>query len=95
MTVTFEGMTKEDNAKIVNIVRRASDIVREKKLKATFDRMDTVMDISAVHLKTPIDLDRLLEFDDFNLLHDVFGIIRHINRETGELKNCFLPKACR
>jgi len=71
------------------------DFILEKEMEVTFDRFDTMMDISAVHLKTPIDLDRLLEFDDFNLLHDVFGIIRHVDRETGELKNCFLPKACR
>lgn len=39
-----------------------------------------------------VDLGRLLDFDDFNFAHDVFGIQQHIDRGTGELAHCFLPR---
>ena len=30
--------------------------------------------------------------DDFNLMHDVTGINAHINRYSGKLERCFLPR---
>lgn len=51
------------------------------------------MDIVACHANgCPLDLERLSKADDFNIAHDVFGISRHLNRDTGELMNCFLPR---
>ena len=55
--------------------------------------MDTIMDIAAAHLNgCPLKLDELLHADDFNFLHDVFGIMNNINRQTGKLENNFLPR---
>ncbi len=55
--------------------------------------MDAEMDLSATHCNgMPLDLDRLASADDANFGHDIFGIRRHINRETGELQNCFVPR---
>ena len=54
---------------------------------------DFLMDITAVHANgCRLDLDRLLAADDFNFSHDVFGIERHLNRQTGQLEDCFLPR---
>lgn len=51
------------------------------------------MDINACHSNgNPLDLKALLEADDFNFCHDVFGIRNHINRATGQLENCFSPR---
>lgn len=50
------------------------------------------MDLLAAHNNCPLDLTQLLDADDSNFAHDVFGIRRHINRETGELENCFSPR---
>ena len=36
--------------------------------------------------------EELAEADDFNLAHDVFGIHRHIDEATGELRDCFVPR---
>lgn len=64
----------------------------------TRDRQDIVMDFCAVqNSSTPVDLSRLLDADDFNFAHDVFGIARHLDRDdgsksAGELLNCFLPR---
>jgi len=55
-------------------------------------KMDLVMDISAAHLTTKLDLTKLLEFDNINFFHDVLGIQHHINRNNGELEDCFLPR---
>jgi hypothetical protein len=30
--------------------------------------------------------------DDANFTHDVFGIRKYLNRETGELTMCFVPR---
>lgn len=53
------------------------------------------MDLIATHNSNPLDLERLLAADDFNFIHDVYGIARHIDRETGELGGCFSPRFSR
>lgn len=58
-------------------------------------QIDVAMDISAVHAQIPLRLDDLLGFDNFNFSHDMVGIRRHLNRETGVLENCFLPRAAK
>jgi hypothetical protein len=63
-----------------------------------YKRMNLVMDLTAadgVNGNRPLDWDRLLSADDFNFMHDIAGISRHINRETGELEGHFLPRFTR
>lgn len=44
------------------------------------------MDVTACHCNgCPLRLQELLEADDFNFTHDVFGIRRFIDRTTGEM----------
>lgn len=86
--------TTEDAALIQQIADRAA------KLAATFDltyqRPDIGMDITAVHVNScPLDLEKLLDFDDGNFGHDVFGIRRFLDRDTGELRDCFVPRCAR
>ena len=57
-----------------------------------FIQMTIAMDIEAVHSSNPLRLKDLLEADDTDFAHDVYGIGRNINRTTGELENCFLPR---
>jgi len=55
--------------------------------------MDADMDVTACHANgNKLDLAGLLAADDFNFSHDVFGIYRHIDRDTGKLGNCFRPR---
>ena len=59
---------------------------------AEFQRT-TLMDIIAVHANgCPLKLSELLTAPRFDFTHDVFGIRRHLNRETGQLQDCFLPR---
>lgn len=54
---------------------------------------DAQMDITAVHANgTPLRLCDLLLADDANFGHDVFGIRRYLNRNTGQLTSCFVPR---
>lgn len=78
--------TKQEDEIIVKIIERAEGLGVE------YDRLSLWMDISAVHSKYPIRLQEWLEADNFNFLNDVFGIIKHLNRQTGELEEFFLPR---
>lgn len=54
---------------------------------------DLVMDLNATHSNgCPLELAELLAAEDFDFCHDVWGIMRHIDRTNGQLRNCFLPR---
>lgn len=57
-------------------------------------RLDLLMDLEACHCNgQPLDLIALYEAaSDADLVHDVAGISRHIDRATGRLGNCFVPR---
>lgn len=55
-------------------------------------KFDWIMDIEIAHKSIPLNLQRLIKSDDFNFSHDVFGIARNLNRVTGKLENCFIPR---
>lgn len=78
----------EDAAIILRIGQRASAL-----MAGQLGTIALVMDVTACHLNgCPLHLEDLAEADNFNLLHDVVGIYRHLDRETGRLKDCFLPR---
>lgn len=87
--VSFE--IRDEQRKLVDkIVGRA---MKAGALSHDYDRTDLSMDLIAVHANgCPLDFDRLLQADDFNFSHDIFGIKTHIDRETGRLTRCFLPR---
>lgn len=63
--------------------------------KRGYQRMNLVMDLSAadgVNGNDPIDWDRLLSADDFNFMHDIVGISRHMDHETGQIGDFFRPR---
>ena len=57
------------------------------------NRIDFIMDIEAAHSKCPLDFEKLLAFDDLNFYHDIIGINTYLNRVTGDLMDCFLPRS--
>jgi hypothetical protein len=84
------GTSKEDLLVIGKIADRAMDYTGGKH------RIDIVMDLEATHNNgCPLDLEKMLAFDSFNFMHDIHGINQNINRETGKLENCFLPRCAR
>lgn len=89
MTVKF-NISKTDLMIIDKVVTRA----RQKS--PSLERLELEMDITATHLNgCELDLEKLLNFDDFNFWHDISGIRHNIDRNTGTLSNCFLPRCAR
>lgn len=87
MTVSFD-ISDTDAILVTEIVNRAAKLIGRR-----IDKLSLRMDLVACHANgCPMDFARLANSDDFNLSHDVFGISRHIDRETGALTRCFLPR---
>jgi hypothetical protein len=83
--VSFKA-TLEDSAKLQRIAERASAILGS-------DRLGVKMDLTACHLNgCPLDLDKLLAAPIADFGHDVNGIARYIDRDTGQLTKHFVPK---
>lgn len=91
-------ISKEDHDLIVKIAERAEVIARRvgkiaKGQSALPNRRDVLMDVTAVHANgNPLRLAELLKADDSNFIHDVFGIHAYLDRETGKLTECFVPR---
>lgn len=89
--ISFETRNKEEARAISRIAQRA--VLMAEKHGVSYAFMDADMDLTAAHCNgCRLDLGRLAAADDFNFAHDVFGIRRHLNRETGKLENCFMPR---
>ncbi len=81
-------VSREDAEVIRSIVQRA-----QCEHPGVFDTMTLTMDLTACHLNDcPLKLAELLDADGVNFIHDVAGVSRHINCETGNLGDCFQPR---
>lgn len=93
MALSFKA-SREDVRLIAKIVDRGMVKASEYgRTDITSDRQSIHMDITACHCSgNPLRLQDMLDADDFNFAHDFFGINRHIDRETGEMMNHFVPR---
>ena len=89
-------ITRKESATIIKIVKRAEDAGWVQGHRAPdhwYTPCTMIIDLQECHKRNmPLDFERLLGADDFNFLHDVSGIARHMNRDTGMLENCFRPR---
>ncbi len=84
-------VTGEDEDLIEEIAARAVKLARE--LGFIYAKPDALMDLTACHANgAPLRLAELLKADKGNFGHDVFGIRRHLNHETGQLGGFFSPR---
>jgi hypothetical protein len=80
-------ISSSDALLVSQIAQRA---VREK---LTQDVQDVSMDVTATHLNgNPLRLAELLKASLANFGHDITGIHRHLDRNTGKLKDYFSPR---
>lgn len=89
--VSFKVRDKAEAVVIHKIAIRASRMA----VTAGYDYplMDISMDVTACHANgCLLRLEELLQAEDFDFAHDVFGIMAHLNRRTGRLEDCFLPR---
>jgi hypothetical protein len=91
MQVSFDVST-DDASGINRVIEKA---IRLKMIKST-ERMHYEMNLCAtVAQGCQIDFARMLdndERDNFDFAHDLFGIDRHLDRSTGRLLGCFVPR---
>jgi hypothetical protein len=106
--ISFEVSARDSDLirKIVNRVQaeyqvmlaQADGPATAKRIRQLNNRMDITMDITACHANgNPLDLEKLLAADDFNFMHDVFGIRDHLDRDDrsptgGQLLHFFSPR---
>jgi hypothetical protein len=88
-------MTFKTNKRDLELIRAITEraMALAEQAGAPREKISIMMDISACHANgNRLRLDDLLTADDFNFAHDVFGIERHMDRETGKLTDCFSPR---
>lgn len=88
--IDWSRLTREETNVIRRIANRAHDVLKRNGCSVRTVYIE--MDVSAAHIACPIDLEKLESAEDFTFMHDIGGIRRHIDRETGELKDCFVPR---
>lgn len=94
MTRISFDVTDAEYSLIEAIVERGEKFAAEHGID--FSSLDMIMDLEACHANgTPLDFSRLLEFPDADFGHDLFGIRKYTDRDTGQLTDCFLPRCAR
>ena len=90
--INWSRASMQDYELAKKIVERTSNIKGFGKV----DFMSLQMDIVATHISgCKLRLQELLEAELSDFAHDICGIIHHIDRGNGKLKNCFVPRyAC-
>lgn len=84
--VDFKKINDKDLALVAKIVKKAL------KIQPHLNVLETQMDIAAAHIASSLNLEELSRADNFNLIHDVFGIANNIDRNTGKMNNGFSPR---
>lgn len=55
-----------------------------------------VVDLTLCHVNgCPLNLDKFLDAPEFDFMHDIVGIRDKLDRKTGALNDCFLPRCAR
>lgn len=58
-----------------------------------YNLLDATMDLTACHANgMKLNLEKLLNAPEEDFCHDVFGIRRYIDRFTGKIDGCFVPR---
>lgn len=87
-------MTREEIITIINLEQALYN--RAQRMNLTFGSKSTfILDMDNAIDSFNLDLQRLLEADDFNFAHDIIGIQTNINRGTKKFENFFVPRFAR
>jgi hypothetical protein len=85
------GISRAEAVLIERIVDRYVTEVPETTIE---DQQTITMDLIACHKNAvPLNLERMADWKRFfDIAHDIHGINRHLDRRTGKLLNCFVPR---
>jgi hypothetical protein len=90
MTAVSYDISKADAKRVRAIVQRA------KVISPGLDEAAYILDLAACHANgTRLDLAKLEGFAEYDFAHDVFGIINHLDRATGQLRGHFEPRCAK
>jgi len=90
--VKFDATPREANV-IHRIAHRAFSELTLARERDPFKITDVMLDVEAVHCNgCPLRLDEFLKAGPFDFAHDLLGIRLHLDRETGQLMDCFTPR---
>lgn len=83
----MKTMVSDRDARLIaKIARRAARELR-------FDFLQTRWELILCHANgNPLRLAELLKAPRFDFTHDLIGIRDHLDKSTGQLKDCFLPR---
>lgn len=89
--------TLEDSLFVDKIADRAGALLSNQDMSpSVYPRLDMLVDLTACNANgCPLDFQKLLDFPDFDFIHDIFGIRNNLNRSTGKLEDCFVPRCAR
>lgn len=91
--VSFDRTDEEDLLMDVAVERYARHSA-SKECKMTEGEMNNLkMTLSACHANgNPLDFRKMMEVEDSTFLHDITGICKNMNVDTGKLRNFFVPR---
>jgi len=87
--INYDKITRNELELIEEITRRATKGIRRDP---DINFMTMMMDIEAVHSQWPLCLEEFLNAPEYDFWHDIYGIRRHLNRETLQLEDGFVPR---
>lgn len=93
MPVLNWNTTRQEHEAIMRLIERIVRLARAHGID--YIQRDAMMDITACHANgCPLELEKMAatQEDDADVLHDLLGIRRHIDRNTGALRDCFVPR---
>jgi hypothetical protein len=86
--------TDELTARIIHQIARRGARILGYSTPNKFEEIERA--VTLCHLNgCALRLGDLRDADDRDFAHDVAGIMRHLNRETGQLEECFTPRFTR
>ena len=80
----------EKNFVTLDLIKKATD--RACELDRTLDKTTVSMDLYYCLDSISLDLEKLILSDEFNFMHDIYGIGKNINRATGKMNGLFEPR---
>lgn len=90
MAISFRTTKSEFNI-ITQISRRGEYLY--KALGDEKPGWNLIMDVTACHANgCRLHLVQFLNGNELDFAHDIVGIYKHLNRKTGKLEDCFVPR---
>ncbi len=78
---------------VIGLIARKANKYSKSFGVGKIDKQAAEMDIQATHCNgCKLDLLKMLDGSPADVLHDIYGIARCLDRQTGELKNYFCPR---